>query len=62
MQTTVGVIPDAFVDDVLHEGHLFLASSMRRKITIYAMLLRLNMVVAMGYFPASMSFLHPRAV
>jgi hypothetical protein len=63
MQTTfgvLGVIPDAFVDDVLREGLLFLVSLTRG--VIKSMMLRLVMVVVMGYFPASMSSLHPRVV
>ena len=60
MQTTLGVIPDAFVDDVLREGLLILVSLTRGARNV--MMLRLMMVVAMGYFPESMSSLHPRAV
>ena len=46
MQTTLGVIPDAFVDDVLCKGLLFLVSLTRG--AIKTMMLRLIMVVAMG--------------
>ena len=63
MQTTLGVlgvIPDAFVDDVLREGLLFLVSLTRG--VIKSMMLRLVMVVVMGYFPATTSSLHPRVV
>jgi hypothetical protein len=61
MQTTLGLIPEAFVDDVLREGLLFLVSLTTRG-AIKVLLLRLIMVVAIGYFSASTSSLHPRAV
>jgi hypothetical protein len=60
MQTTLGEILDAFVDDVLLESLLFLVSFTGG--AIKAMMLRLIMVVAMGCFPASTSSLHERAV
>ena len=60
MQMTLGVIPDALVDDVLNEGLLFLVLLTRG--STKAMMLRLIMVMAMGYLPASISSLHPRVV
>ena len=53
MQTTLGVIPDALVDDVLNEGLLFLVLLTRG--ATKAMMLRLIMVVAMGYFSVFIS-------
>jgi hypothetical protein len=55
MQTTLWVIPGAFVDDDLYKGLMFLALLMSREME--AKMIQLFMVVAMGCFAASSPFL-----